>query len=339
MRRHCHAKDHALRSDPFGNNRNCIPGIHEQKASRIRSRIRRRVTKFNKLNVKIHSPLFENKTDRNVDSYCGEKFMKDHIYEEQLIDDPDYLRLTSDFEKKRLIPEEISSFEKMNSDYKTLHQTYAQSFPALYEEAKKRICRTEYSVGGTAINRGYYSPSALDLVAAGMNRGRLLKRKPASGKFDYEYCFDENDQLFLVHTDQQEWEPNGISSVEFIIHQDSDTISLHYDLQNNHPLTRMTKTHSENGLLLRYEDALYALEEDMAEINAETYEYDDGKMKTFSWSRYVPALSILEQLRYVLSRDEEGYLSTYTVEDRNERRFEYNSGNDLESYEILVRRK
>lgn len=139
-----------------------------------------------------------------------------------------------------------------------------------------------------------------------MKRGRLLKRKLASENFDYEYFFDENDQLILVHTYQHEWESNGITSVEFIIYQDSDTLSLDYEIHNNYPLTQMTKTHSEIGLLQRYQDALYMLEEDMAEINVETFEYDDdGKMKAFSWSRYVPTLSILEKLSYVLSRDAE----------------------------------
>lgn len=262
--------------------------------------------------------------------------MKDRFYENQLINNPDYSKFISTFEKNRIIPKEISRFEKINFDYKILHQNYAHSYHSLYDEAKKRIRRIEYSVGGTAINRGYYSPSALDLVVTGMKRGRLLKRKPASEKFDYEYFFDENDHLILVHTYQHDWEPKGIISVEFIIYQDFDTLSLKYDIHNNYPLILMTKSHSENGLLLRYEDALYMFEGGMSEINVETFEYDDGKMKAFSWSRYVPTLSLLEQLRYDLNRDAEGYFSTYTVKDLNKPDLE---SNELESYKVLARRK
>ncbi len=74
----------------------------------------------------------------------------------------------------------------------------------------------------------------------------------------------------------------------------------------------------------------------MSEINVETFEYDDGKMKAFSWSRYVPTLSLLEQLRYDLNRDAEGYFSTYTVKDLNKPDLE---SNELEAYKVLARRR
>ena len=40
--------------------------------------------------------------------------MKDRFYENQLINNPYYSNFISTFEKKRIVPKEISRFEKVN---------------------------------------------------------------------------------------------------------------------------------------------------------------------------------------------------------------------------------
>ena len=248
-------------------------------------------------------------------------------------------KLMSNFEKNRVISEEIGSFEELNLEYKMLHQTYAHSFDSLNSEVGKKIFRMEYATGGKTIHRGYYSPSALDMIVMGRNRGRLLKRKPKPHHYDYEYFFDKDDQLIAVHKHVREWEPS-VYEIEFIIYEGSNTLSLVYEPYNDYRLFIMTKTQSENGQLMRFENAFRtSVGDEMTEIDVETFEYEDGKMNAFCWSHYTPSLRLLDQLRYVLSRDEDGYYSTYTVEDLNKPNPKANDGDNLEPYNVLGRRK
>lgn len=74
-------------------------------------------------------------------------------------------------------------FERLNQKYILLQKQYADSFPKLYDDIEPKVFRREYSKGGACIHRGFYSPSASDLVVANCNRGRLLKKPPKDNNY------------------------------------------------------------------------------------------------------------------------------------------------------------
>ena len=87
------------------------------------------------------------------------------------------------------------SFEFLNQKYILLQKQYVKSFQELFANVDDKAYRKEYAKGGATIHRGFYSPSSLDLVVGGCHRGKLFKRIPKNGEYDYEYIFDDQGNL------------------------------------------------------------------------------------------------------------------------------------------------
>ena len=86
----------------------------------------------------------------------------------------------------------IKDFIEIGLKYIELKKKYCCAFEELMENTECNVVYKKYSKGGDCIHRGALSPSNLDMVVGGCNRGALLKRFPR-GKFSYEYIFDKND--------------------------------------------------------------------------------------------------------------------------------------------------
>jgi len=230
-------------------------------------------------------------------------------------------------------------FEQLNQKYISLIKQYSNSFHELSNDTGSRVSRREYSNGGEVMHRGFYSPSMLDLVVGGMNRGRLLKR-PRKGKInDYEYLFDAHDNLICVYASDE----FKLTNTEFFVHSENKVLSFVFNTNEwGNTLSLISECHCENGRLIRYEvaDVMSIFDEESCNtINVEISEYAGGLLQSFLWYRYIPDFRSLEQQKFVFSRDEEGYLSTYTV--KNLSGFKAKSGSDLEkmTYEVRVKRK
>ena len=79
-----------------------------------------------------------------------------------------------------------------------LYDKYLYSYDELRKKALAETCYREYSKGGESMHRGYYCPSPVyDLLVGNVNRGRLLKRRPAVS-YDYIYYLNEARQIIMV---------------------------------------------------------------------------------------------------------------------------------------------
>lgn len=206
-------------------------------------------------------------------------------------------------------------FEQLNQKYISLQKQYSNSFHKLSEGIDSKVYRREYAKGGEGFHRGIYSPSMMDLVVGGANRGTLLKRPPKDNKYNYEYLFDVQDNLICVYAYSN---LNGISTLvttEFFVHQPNIILSLVYDSDENHGLSFMSECKYENGRLMRYENVLCDLfRKGCDEINVEIHEYVDDLLQSLHWYRYMHSMQLLVHEKYTFPRDIDGYLSTYTVE-------------------------
>ncbi len=196
-------------------------------------------------------------------------------------------------------------FEQLKQKYIALKKQYARSFKKLNADISAKAYRREYSKGGETIHRGFYSPSSLDLVVSGCNRGRLYKRLPKPGTCTYEYIFDDKDNMICCN----KYNKFKTVSTELFIYEQDKVYGLYYD----YSLSFISECHYENGKLIKYDNALL-WKDKCFEINEEIIEYENDLMKTLYWSRYTPDTKLLTTNKYTFSRDEEGYLSTYLVE-------------------------
>ena len=237
-------------------------------------------------------------------------------------------------------------FHELDQKYVALASQYSDSYEELYKDIEAKTHRREYGKGGGSIQRGYYSPSMIDLVVSNVRRGRLLKKPPKDGKYTYEYLFDESDRLICVYKygyyDEYQgyvWHDGGqsLASTELFVYEPDKVLSLNFnDLRflrdGSHDLEYITECKYENGLLTRYEFAVRPNSlidiATCSQIEVEEFEYVDNQMKVMYWYRYQPHYEVLEKERYVFERDEEGYLSTCTLE----RLFHSMMGNSMLGY-------
>jgi hypothetical protein len=208
-------------------------------------------------------------------------------------------------------------FELLNQKYISLQKQYSNSFHKLSEDVESKVYRREYAKGGEGFHRGVYSPSMMDLVVGGVNRGALLKRPPKDNKYNYEYLFDAQDNLICVYGYNNF---NGIYKLvttELFVHQPNIILSLVYDSDENHGLSFMSECQYDNGRLVRYENVLcdlYVGGKGCVEINVEIHEYVGNILQSLHWYRYMHSIQLLEHEKYTFTRDKDGYLSIYTVE-------------------------
>ncbi len=232
-------------------------------------------------------------------------------------------------------------FEQLNQKYVSLQKRYASSFHELYKDIESKVYRREYSKGGN-FHRGFYSPSAKDLVIGNCNRGKLLKRPPKDSNYDYEYLFDNQNNLICVYKYSNYKDVPKLATTELFTYEQGVLLSLIFNSDNSHSLSFVSECQYKNGLLTRYENALCELfygGKGCTEINVETYEYKNDLLSSFCWCIYMPSIHSLTQEQYTFNRDMEGYLSTFTVKQLGG--FKPKTNFDLDSviYKVNVKRK
>jgi len=229
-------------------------------------------------------------------------------------------------------------FEELKDKYILLQKQYGDSFNELNKDVELRAYRREYSKGGLGYHRGYYSPSNMDLVMGGVNRGKLI-RKSEKSKYNYEYVFDINNRLICVYTFNQDIKI--ANDIELFIYEKEKVKSLVYR-GDDHALSFITECLYENDHLFKYESSICDLcygGKGCTEINVEVNSYENDLLKSTTWYRYNPSVKILTHYGYSFSRDSEGLLSTYKVEQLGRFVPQMKEVSSEQIYKVRVKRK
>ncbi len=211
-------------------------------------------------------------------------------------------------------------FEELIKEFNELHKQYADSYEHFNERAKENDFRREYAKGGETLHRGFYSPSALDLVVSGSGRGRLLKRTPKC-QFSYEYLFNADGRLICVNKYSDFIDGVlRIVETEYLVYEQDLVSSFAYDLLHDNVLFFISLCRYEKSAVIRYESALYIPKRDKNdchEINVEEFGYENGLMCSDRWTYYFPGMGLMHQDEYSFIRDDDGYITSFTAKSLN----------------------
>lgn len=204
-------------------------------------------------------------------------------------------------------------YDELDRKFVELLRQYGSSFDQMYKVAEAAAYRSEYSKGGECIHRGYYSPSATDIYVIGGSRGRLYKRTPKPGHYDYEYIFDKDGCLICVKEYAEEFD--GVYTVELFRREQDRTLSFLFHALDK-DLEGISECRYENGALVRYEYALVFHEANYCfEINVERFEYENGLLKTAYLDTYDPHYKMLQKNKYTFFRNGEGSIIEWKYEN------------------------
>lgn len=231
---------------------------------------------------------------------------------------------------------------RVNMDYMEqrlfdLYDKYLYSYDELRKKALAETCYREYSKGGESMHRGYYCPSPVyDLLVGNVNRGRLLKRRPAVN-YDYIYYLNEARQIIMVDAFAT-WEDGRktLYTREFIFHGENVETSVEYKLDWFLGYIHMYSAslcdyaagklrayrHLNMHTYCRDDGSCYA-DKDSCLFKAEDYEYDESglmceailgeklsyKAKTRS-GKFKPA-GYTQDYAYRLFHNEDGFMYAY----------------------------
>ena len=222
---------------------------------------------------------------------------------------------THDENRKFSTEKKLELFEKKAQVFRNLVDDYVDKFDCLQDDIAKTICRVEYARGGSMIHRGFYSPSMMDLFTGGQDRGSLYKRANMHQNCTYAYYFDIQNRL--VRVDKYSNTSQTIQSVEFLEYSANEVLSFEYDMWKQPVLHFISRClYGENEKIYRYETALFCVgdSKDCIEIQIESYEYNsDNLINVVVWERYAPLCQLVNRTKYLLGRDERGYISMYSV--------------------------
>ena len=236
------------------------------------------------------------------------------------VSDIEWLKESQNYLKSEENLKRCEPFEKLNQKYITLQNKYSNLYHELSKNIESNVYRREYAKGGINLHRGFYSPSAMDLVTKNCTRGRLLKKLPINNNYDYEYLFDIQNKLVSVYSYSNFEGVAKLATIELFIYKQNTVLSLIFNSDNSHDLSFISECQYHNSVLTRYENAVCELfygGKGCTEINVETFQYESSLLSSFCWYNYMPCIHVLTQREYFLNRDEKGFFSTYLVNETN----------------------
>lgn len=200
-------------------------------------------------------------------------------------------------------PAVLNAFKEDVAELINIKHIYANKRSQLRSKAEKEIVRLEYSKGGETIHRGYFCPSPVfDLIVGGAKRGRLYKRKPAPGKYTYEYGFDKDDKLIRC---------KGLNE-EYLIYNEAMDIVYGVGFHNTGEINEVSKCSYDNGNMIRYERSLCWLEE-FADLHHEEYIYENNRLTEVTMFYNVqPSMGFYSECRYLVEQIEGGKITRLT---------------------------
>ena len=227
----------------------------------------------------------------------------------------DFFSELQDFCRERESASRCAPFEEICCRYEHLYEKYSASYEYLSRGVEDCAATRQCSVGGLSMHRGFYSPSHLDMVDSDFKRGTLLKKCTGSPRRSFEYLFDRFGRMICIYCFRNRNKEWGMSSAELFELTADGTLGFMYDLRNERRLVRISECgYSEaDGTLTRYESAVFGAQ-GISEISIEIPCYEYGQLADFYWYRYNPQYRLLNQLRFVFSKNENGVFSEFTVE-------------------------
>ena len=228
-----------------------------------------------------------------------------------------------DFYKSEENLKQCEPFEKLRQKFISLHDQYKDSFDDLFKGIEEKACRREYAKGGIGFHRGFYSPSQMDLVVWGVNRGRLLKRGK-NGKESYEYLFDNDNELICVY-DYGYHDDRFLPNIELFVRDNDVVQSFDYEfnyIPGQKVLEHITEVIKENGKIMEYRWAPFIdFTNDCYECNevkVEKYDYNDDRIQSIHYYDYSvyrsPSMPSLDHDKYTLFWDENGKIQALKTE-------------------------
>ena len=225
-----------------------------------------------------------------------------------------------------------------------LLEQYEEAYTELFDKVKEKAFLKEYANGSIGLHGGYYSPSCLDLVIGGCKRGKLLKRITKTTKYEYEYIFDKEKQLisinyYIINRDKQ----LKLSTTELFVEEGNKVISFVYShIANHHSLDYITERKYVDGLLKKFEIVSFAMtkrEKRPIEISIEELDYKNERLDSLIYYQYRTDMDLLTRSRYIFTRDSDGFLDEYKIEEINKWKGDIVVRNSGKSYKVLVKRK
>lgn len=210
-----------------------------------------------------------------------------------------------------------------------LVEKYSKQYQYFYDTCTRDVVRTEYSIGGSTIHRGYYCPSPVfDIVTGGVDRGKLLNRLTSKNRFTYKYGFDVKDKLLVVQ--------HG-NSKEFLITEgdveQGFTFSKKFGIEVVSECRYIGKQIQSYILGLYYEDRVI-------EYTQENYQYSEVGLEIVDFIRFNNYLKIpiYEHERYRF-KHKNGYLSQYEVIDCEDELIKKSEKSYNRIFDINIKRK
>lgn len=197
------------------------------------------------------------------------------------------------------------SYEERRKELISFADKYKDKFEDLCNIIKEKTIRTEYSVGGNYLHRGFYCPSPIeDIVIGNIKRGRLTKN---CEKKDFEYYFDTSD--ILIGTKIINEYNNG--ETEYITATNGIELGIVFDDFSG--LRGVSRCIYNNNKICKYEYADILSNDLTTEIY--TYDKTNCLSSVEKYFNFVFEANILSHVNYIFFHDEKGYLSKYRCEE------------------------
>ena len=189
----------------------------------------------------------------------------------------------------------------------SIAKSYWPNCNIIYSDLLSKTSRREYSVGGELLDRGFYCPSPIrDIVTGNCPRGRLYKKLTSRCRPSYEYYFDENDKLILIHYLYSD-------CVEFLDYKENTVVGITFSKTHNNIVKVVECEYDNDGRIVSfiigrssYSDCL------INELEKELYFYNNGLEETEIFHYLCSEQSeLLNYEKYKFYHDDEGYLVKY----------------------------
>lgn len=210
--------------------------------------------------------------------------------------------------------EKIKPFEQLGLEYSELLKRYTNTFEECEAFVIQNTSYKKYAKGGECLHLGAISPSNLDMVVGGCNRGRILKCAP-KGIFSYEYFFDANNRpICSKNYDLNSKDELVCYEIEFLLYVDNTVLGLCFGA-SDHSIRSISKCLFEKDVMIKYERAMFPgiyIRENAPELSIEIPRYENRRIVSLEWQHFSPPLGLTIK-EYNFSIDSDGLLSTYKV--------------------------
>jgi len=186
---------------------------------------------------------------------------------------------------------------------------YSDVYMALYDELRHSVVKSEYSVGGEVLHRGYYCPSPIiDIVIGNAGRGKLLQRITKRSNPAYQYGFNKNNELVVVN------KLSSFGNKEVIIRNNQKETGIAFS--DEFGINTISECEYDNGQISSYVFCLYySYNIHVVDYRKEVYQFSSEGLETVDMISLLnnEDAPILSHSRFLFQHDNEGYLSKYTL--------------------------